>query len=99
MNWKQWDLEVLARKQKIKFAVPNGVFGSGLTIITGPNNSGKSTIVESLNYYESRNNPSFTVGSRNSKVNKIELIYKFNNTINKIESISRGSSETKKTMI
>jgi predicted ATP-dependent endonuclease of OLD family len=35
----------------MSFAQPNGKKGSGLTIITGPNNSGKTSILEALNYY------------------------------------------------
>ena len=34
--------------QKIVFAAPNGRNGSGLTIFVGPNNVGKSTVVEAL---------------------------------------------------
>ena len=30
----------------VNFSVPNGEAGSGLTIITGSNNSGKSSIIE-----------------------------------------------------
>lgn len=34
--------------ETLEFAVPNGNSGSGLTIITGPNNAGKSSIVEAI---------------------------------------------------
>ncbi len=34
-------------EQNIEFAIPNGKPGSGLNIIVGANNSGKSTIIES----------------------------------------------------
>lgn len=34
--------------QRLDLAVPNGQVGSGLTIIAGQNNSGKSTIVEAF---------------------------------------------------
>ena len=37
-----------AQEQTLHFAQPNGAVGSGLTIIVGPNNGGKSTIVDSL---------------------------------------------------
>jgi AAA15 family ATPase/GTPase len=37
-----------SRSENLPFAVPNDRSGSGLTIITGANNSGKSTIVETL---------------------------------------------------
>lgn len=34
--------------QEINFAIPNGGNGSGLTLIVGPNNTGKTTVLESL---------------------------------------------------
>jgi hypothetical protein len=37
-------------KQRLWFAQPTGMAGSGLTILVGPNNVGKSTIVEALRY-------------------------------------------------
>ena len=37
-----------AQEQTLHFAQPTGAVGSGLTIIVGPNNGGKSTIIESL---------------------------------------------------
>lgn len=35
-------------KEEAKFAIPNGKNGSGLTIIVGPNNAGKTSILEAL---------------------------------------------------
>ncbi|MGX4805096.1 ATP-dependent nuclease [Bradyrhizobium guangdongense] len=35
-------------KQELSFAIPTGQKGSGLTILVGPNNVGKSTIIEAL---------------------------------------------------
>lgn len=40
----------------ITFSVPNGEEGSGLNILVGANNSGKSTIIEAINYLKSNNN-------------------------------------------
>jgi len=37
-------------KQEVTFATPRGSKGSGLTILVGPNNVGKSTIVEALRH-------------------------------------------------
>ncbi len=39
-----------AAKQRVELALPNGKPGSGLTLIVGPNNSGKSTVVEALRF-------------------------------------------------
>jgi AAA15 family ATPase/GTPase len=56
----------------INLANPDGTYGSGLTILVGPNNSGKSTIIEafsalSSSFSETFKNPSFTEEMRNKK--------------------------------
>ncbi len=43
-------LRSFAKPQEIPLAVPNGQLGSGLTMIVGPNGSGKTTIIEALHY-------------------------------------------------
>jgi len=44
-----------ATKQKLEIALPDGnTPGSGLTIIVGANNSGKSTITEAFRGWETR---------------------------------------------
>ena len=35
-------------KQSLRFSVPNNQYGSGLTVIVGANNSGKSSILEAI---------------------------------------------------
>jgi predicted ATP-dependent endonuclease of OLD family len=60
----------------INLAIPNGKPGSGLTILVGPNNSGKSTIIESFSaisyaFSESFKKPSFTEEMRNKKDDRI----------------------------
>ena len=37
-------------KCRIKFAVPDNTSGSGLTVLVGPNNSGKTTVVNALRF-------------------------------------------------
>src|SRR5690349_2005930 len=44
---------------------PNGVPGSGLSILVGSNNAGKSTIVEALRAIRQNQSPSFSEGRRN----------------------------------
>ncbi len=52
--------------QNIKFAIPNkNMAGSGLTIITGANNSGKTTIIEAIRAFNDNDSPSFSEGKRN----------------------------------
>ena len=53
-----------AKEQTLKLARPIGELGSGLTILVGPNNGGKSTIVESLQAISSKS-VSFSEGKRN----------------------------------
>lgn len=56
-------------KTGIVFSVPNGQEGSGLNLIVGPNNSGKSTIGECLRLFNfpQHSRPSFPEGKRNDK--------------------------------
>lgn len=79
----------------INFSVPNGEHGSGLTIITGPNNAGKSSILECLRARAGHQPPSFTVGARNANVEEVEIKYFINGKQETIKSIKKGSSETK----
>ena len=60
-------LRGFAELQELMFAVPDGTPGSGLTILVGPNNGGKSTVVEALHALTvSHPTPqSFTEGRRN----------------------------------
>ena len=52
--------------QTINFAIPDKVNrGSGLTVITGSNNSGKTTIIEAIRSFNSDEAPSFSEGKRN----------------------------------
>jgi DNA repair exonuclease SbcCD ATPase subunit len=41
-------LRGFASPQKISFAEPNNTVGSGLTMLVGPNNEGKSTVIEAI---------------------------------------------------
>ncbi|MHB8405473.1 MAG: ATP-dependent nuclease [Gammaproteobacteria bacterium] len=53
--------------QSIYFAVPNGNLGGGLTILIGPNNGGKSTVIEALRALATDAEQSFTEGKRNKQ--------------------------------
>lgn len=72
-------LRGFGEKQSITFALPNDKdYGSGLTIITGSNNSGKTTIIEAIRAFNGPSNdmkgPSFSEGKRNVKTNhRVEL--------------------------
>ncbi|MFS6938021.1 ATP-dependent nuclease [Neisseria animaloris] len=87
------------QEQEIKFAIPKQNFvteGSGLTIITGSNNAGKSSIIECLKAREGYNPPSFPNGVRNSLIDKVKIEYLFDGGCKDIlMSVHKGSSETK----
>ena len=44
-------LRGFSNERRIKFSIPNGEVGSGLTVLVGSNNSGKTTIIEAIKYY------------------------------------------------
>lgn len=56
-----------ARPATLKLAVPNGRPGSGLTLLVGPNNGGKSTVLEALQFLQRTDDPPpMTEGRRNA---------------------------------
>jgi len=79
---------------RLDFAAPNGNSGSGLTILTGPNNSGKSSVLECLRTRSGHENVSFTSGTRNSSIESVEIKFHTNNGVEILKSLTRGSSET-----
>ena len=61
--------------QLIEFAIPTMKSGSGLTIIVGPNNSGKSTILEALKKFTKRDKPQLTENERHiNGSSKLKLV-------------------------
>lgn len=78
----------------IDFAIPhNQKSGSGLTIITGPNNSGKTSIIEAILARNTKDRLSFTTGSRNSQNDYVNLEYLIGSLKETIQSKSVGTSE------
>lgn len=86
-----------AEKKSIEFAQPDGSVGSGLTIIVGPNNSGKSTILEALMAVTQEGNPpTFSEGKRNISAEgrvRIEL-ENSKGEIKKVATVPAGGSQT-----
>lgn len=85
--------------ETLDFALPSGELGSGLTILTGPNNSGKSCILECLRARSGNQAVSFTAGTRNADVESVEIKYTINGKEEILKSIAKGSSETTKSDI
>lgn len=58
-------------EKNVKFAIPNGKKGSGLTILVGGNNTGKTTISEAIKYFNfDVSQITFSVGKRNQQTGK-----------------------------
>lgn len=83
-----------ATDAKINFAVPSGSPGSGLTVITGSNNSGKSAVLEALRARSGYTSPSFSTGARNATKDFVHITYDIDGKLEEIRSLKPGSSET-----
>lgn len=70
-------LRGFGENETIDFSLPNEKEGSGLNIIVGPNNTGKTTIIEAIKYFNlEKTNISFSEGKRNVRNNnRIDIIY------------------------
>lgn len=82
--------------QKLELAVPNGTdHGTGLTIVVGENNSGKSTIIEALRSFTTAS-PNFSEGQRNKATGeKVRIVLRTNEAELVIATIPAGGSESK----
>ena len=60
-------LRGFSKPEKLRLAEPTGKVGSGLTILVGPNNGGKSTITEALDAVFRSPPVSFSEGKRNKR--------------------------------
>lgn len=88
-----------SNKTTIEFAVPdNENRGSGLTVLVGPNNSGKSTIIEAVHLVNS-NIDTIPVDMRNqmNDANVSIILEDMNEKLYKLESIEIGGAFVKRT--
>lgn len=82
-------------KQTLHLAKPNGKFGSGLTVLIGPNGGGKSTIIECFRRLSDFKNVTFSEGKRNKAAgDKVEITINFNTSIGTLKTVSKGGSGT-----
>lgn len=87
------------KKQTIEFAIPNGEKpGSGLSIIIGANNSGKTTVIEAIKLFNQRHGEVFfSEGRRNKRTNErvsITLTDE-NNKNHSVKTIETGGAATR----
>lgn len=95
-------LRGFATLEELPFAIPNGRHGSGLTTLVGPNNGGKSTIVEALRALpasspENQAQPrSFTEGRRNKRAGDRVVIQATDSSgnVGGLRTVESGGSET-----
>ncbi|MBI3585841.1 MAG: AAA family ATPase [Ignavibacteriales bacterium] len=86
-----------ATRQTLNLAMPNGSPGSGLTVLVGPNNAGKSTIIESFHCLTSERKASFSEGRRNKMAgDRVSItITDSRGSKSKLRTIDSGGSQTK----
>src|SRR5450759_3409725 len=88
-------LRGFATEQNLTFAVPNGRAGSGLTVLVGPNNAGKSPVVEALRVFAAKGTPSFPEGRRNKRAgDRIHLQLEEGASRHSLRTVDAGGSET-----
>lgn len=81
----------------VKFSIPDNVNeGSGYNVIVGPNNSGKTTIIEAIKAFNGYDSPTFSIGKRNKRSSsKIKLtLTDSSNTKYEIKTVNSGGSST-----
>lgn len=88
-------------KQTLKFSIPDGEKnGSGLTVIVGTNNAGKTTVIEAIRAFNipAKDTPSFSEGRRNNIAGRrVELsIIDENDSKYMITTVREGGSSTVK---
>ena len=88
-------LRGFSAEQSLRLARPTGAPGSGITILVGPKNGGKSTIVEALSAL-SKSKVAFSVGKRNDRSKdgvriRAEL---HDDSIHVLHTVPSGGSET-----
>ena len=87
-------LRGFAEEQALRLAQPTGKTGSGITILVGPNNGGKSTVVESLQAWSVRQDPTFSEGKRNKQAgDRVSIHIKLNDGVCELRTVDAGGSE------
>lgn len=89
-------LRGFAEPERLQLALPTGEYGSGITVLVGPNNAGKSTIIEAFRALTPTSRVSFTEGKRNKRAGDRVRIQAELETgeIHTLRTVDAGGSET-----
>ena len=88
-------LRGFSEEQSLRFAQPLGKAGSGITILVGPNNGGKSTVIEALQAWSGRQNTSFSQGKRNQLAgDRVVIRVEKDGSAQELRTIEAGTSQT-----
>ena len=87
-------LRGFAEEHFLHFAQPTGVLGSGITVLVGPNNGGKSTVIEALQAWSAPNGTNFSEGKRNKLAGDRVLIrIQLDGNVHELRTVDAGGSE------
>jgi predicted ATPase len=88
-------LRSFATNQELKLALPCESLGSGLTVLVGPNNGGKSTVIEAFAAFTQKGSLSFTEGKRNKAAGDVVAIRAIdsNGESRRLATVGAGGSE------
>lgn len=90
-------LRGFAKSATLSFAVPSGRVASGLTLLVGPNSSGKSVVVEALRAMQHPGTSrSFPEKTRNAKAgNRVRITLHYSDDDRQsLQTVDAGGSET-----
>ena len=90
-------LRGFSEEQCLRLAQPVDMSGSGITILVGPNNGGKSTVVEALQSWSARHGTSFSEGKRNKVAgDRVSIRIKVDGSQHSLRTIDVGGSEVER---
>ena len=90
-------LRGFSEEQSLLFAQPTGKAGSGITVLVGPNNGGKSTVIEALQAWSAGGTTSFSEGKRNKlSGDRVSIRIERDGVIEELRTVDAGGSQTER---